>query len=166
MKAGVAALQDGSSNTLALHCDANMLPLRSHCAVIAAADLPHFLAISPGADSLRSTTPAPVTWSGSWLLVDSKAQPRELSVEILRVGAMPAATHKAMADPCAMGLSQQLAGCTLLERHGSREDNSDSPVAEGHKIHGRRSLWILIQLQPAILWNSHRPIVHLTAGTS
>jgi hypothetical protein len=80
------------------------------------------------------------------------------------MGALPAATHDAMAEPCAMGLGQQLTRCFLPKWNGSREDDRHSPGAEGHQIHWRRSFWILIQLQPAIQRIAHRPIVHLMAG--
>jgi len=118
---------------------------------------------APG-DSLRATTSAPETRLRSGLNLDNKTQPCKLPVMILWMGALPAATHEAMTEPCAMGLGQQLARRSLLKWHGSRQSNRHSPMAEGHQLHCGRSVWILIQLQPALLRNSHRPVVHLPAG--
>ena len=68
-----------------------------------------------------------------------------------------------MAETCAMGLGQQLARSIGLETNIRREDDRHAPVTEGRQHQRRRSARILIQLQPAILWNRHRPIARLTA---
>lgn len=98
-----------------------------------------------------------------WGLMDSKAQPSELSIGILWMGPMPAATHGAMAESCAMGLGQQLTSHFRLEGHGSCEGDCHAIGAESDEIHRHRCVWILIELQQAILRHLHRPIVQLTA---
>lgn len=51
----------------------------------------------------------------SWLALNGKAQPSKLSLGILGMGALPAATNKALAQPCAMSLGDQLAVGALLK---------------------------------------------------
>lgn len=79
------------------------------------------------------------------------------------MGAMPAAAHGAMAEACTMGLGQQHAFRTLLECDVGLEDDAHSPAAEGRKIHRHSSTVRCTQLQPSLLWVTHRPIVHVAA---
>lgn len=117
---------------------------------------------APSQVSSRLVRPQPPTRSR--LLIHHEAQASELPVMVLRVGAMPAATHQTMAEPCTMRLGRQNTHQSLLERHGSRENNRHSPVAEAHKLHWLSRVRILPELQPAILRSCHRPIGDFTTG--
>jgi len=93
-----------------------------------------------------------------------KAHACTLQGGILWMGAMPAATHMAMAETRSMGLRQQLSRGTLLEWTVSRQGEDDPSAAEGHQVHRDRNIRILIQLQPSILGRRHRPGLELTAS--